>query len=219
MEVLLYPFTNITFTNTTSILLDASFMLSLLYDDDLKHPQCIEGLRKLLVGKCKLYVTNIISAEVLNQIMYKLFMLDIRHRIDKANPFNSQTNIRQIVASFSKYDKKIIKDKRLDKLGEINYKRYFDNLSKNSLKRDLLKVYYKTAVTMHSQLENTLNLSYLEINKQCMVRTKELMIKDLLSINDATHLAVCETYNIKYLLTLDGDFIYAENSKVNVLKI
>jgi predicted nucleic acid-binding protein len=52
-----------------------------------------------------------------------------------------------------------------------------------------------------------------------MLRTKELMIKDLLSINDATHLAVCENYNVKYLLTLDGDFIYAENSKVNVLKI
>jgi predicted nucleic acid-binding protein len=219
MEMLLYPFSNITFDINTSILLDASFLLSLVYDDDIKHSQCVEALKKIIVGKCKLYVTNIISAEVLNQIMYKIFMLDIRHRIDKCNPFNSQTNIKQIIGCFNKYDRKIIRDKRLDKLGEIHYKKYFDNLSKNSLKRDLLKVYFKTAVTMHNQLENTLKFEYVEVNKQCMIRTKDLMTKDLLSINDATHLAVCENHNIIYLLTLDGDFIYAESSKVHVLKI
>lgn len=219
MEMLLYPFPTVTFSNNTSILLDASFLLSLVYDDDVRHAQCVEALKKILIGKCRLYVTNIISAEVLNQIMYKIFIMDIRHKIDKCNPFNSETNIRQILSCFNKYDRKIIKDKRQDKLREIPYKKYFDNLSKNSLKRHLLKVYYKTAVTMHNQLENTLKFNYVEINKQCMSRTKELMTKDLLSINDATHLAVCENYNINYLLTLDGDFIYAENSKVNVLKV
>jgi predicted nucleic acid-binding protein len=219
MEMLLFPFSSIDFNNTTSILLDASFLLSLVYDDDIKHSQCVETLKKILIGKCKLYVTNIISAEVLNQIMYKIFIIDIRHKIDKCNPFNSETNIKQIINCFNKYDRKTIKDKREDKLREIHYKKYFDNLSKNSLKRNLLKIYYKTAVTMHNQLENTLNFDYVEINKLCMLRTKELMTKDLLSINDATHLAVCENYNIKYLLTLDGDFIYAENSKVNILKI
>jgi len=135
MEILFYPFSSIDFQSSTSILLDASFLLSLVYDDDIKHTECIEVFRILLNNQCKLLVTNIISAEVLNQIMYKIFMIDIRHKIDKESAFNSQTNIKQIISSFSKYDRKIIKDKRIDKLREIPYKKYFDNLSKNISKR------------------------------------------------------------------------------------
>lgn len=219
MEILLYPFSSIDFTSNTTILLDASFLLSLVYDDDIHHSECIEVFRILINKKTKLFVTNIISAEVLNQIMYRIFMMDIRHKMDKRNPFNSQTNIKEIISSFSKYDKKIIKDKRIDKLREIPYKKYFDNLSKNTKKRDILSIYYKTAVAMHNQLENTVKFSYVDINKQCMVKTKELMIKSMLSINDATHLASCICNNIEYLLTLDSDFIYAECDSVKVLKI
>ena len=83
MEILFYPFSSIDFQSSTSILLDASFLLSLVYDDDIKHTECIEVFRILLNNQCKLLVTNIISAEVLNQIMYKIFMIDIRHKIDK----------------------------------------------------------------------------------------------------------------------------------------
>ncbi|MEG1257069.1 type II toxin-antitoxin system VapC family toxin [Clostridium sp.] len=219
MEILSYPFSSVKFEQNTSILLDASFLLSLVYDDDIRHSECIEVFRILLNNKCILLVTNIISAEVLNQIMYKVFMMDIRHRIDKKSAFNSQTNIRQILSSFGKYDKKIVKDKRIDKLREIPYKKYFDNLSKNSTKRDLLSVYYKTAVAMHTQLENTVKYTYVEINKLCMAKTKDIMVKNLLSINDATHLATCICHNIEYLLTLDSDFIYAECNSVKILKI
>lgn len=219
MEILFYPFSSVNFQSNTSILLDASFLLSLVYDDDVKHSECIEVFRILLNNQCKLLVTNIISAEVLNQIMYKIFMIDIRHKIDKESAFNSQTNIKQIIASFSKYDRKIIKEKRIDKLREIPYKKYFDNLSKNSSKRDLLSVYYKTAVTMHNQLENTVKYTYVEINKLCMSKTKEIMVKNLLSINDATHIATCICHNIDYLLTLDSDFVYADCNSVSILKI
>lgn len=219
MDILFYPFGSIEFNSNTSILLDASFLLSLVYDDDIHHAECIEVFRILINKKTKLVITNIISAEVLNQIMYRVFMLDIRHRIDKRNPFNSATNIKDIISSFSKYDKKIIKDKRIDKLREIPYKKYFDNLSKNTNKRELLTIYYKTAVAMHNQLENTVKYTYVDINKQCMIKTKELMVKNLLSINDATHLAACICNNIEYLLTLDSDFIYAECESVKVLKI
>ncbi|WP_346916218.1 type II toxin-antitoxin system VapC family toxin [Clostridium sp.] len=219
MEILFYPFSSVDFQSSTSILLDASFLLSLVYDDDVKHTECIEVFRVLINNQCKLLVTNIISAEVLNQIMYKIFMIDIRHKIDKESAFNSQTNIKQIISSFSKYDRKIIKDKRMDKLREIPYKKYFDNLSKNSSKRDLLSVYYKTAVTMHNQLENTVKYEYVEINKFCMSKTKEIMVKNLLSINDATHIATCICHNINYLLTLDNDFVYANCDSVKILKI
>lgn len=219
MEILLYPFNSVDFNSNTSILLDASFLLSLVYDDDIHHAECIEVFRILINKKTKLVITNIISAEVLNQIMYRIFMLDIRHKMDKRNPFNSQSNIKEIISSFSKYDKKIIKDKRIDKLREIPYKKYFDNISKNSKKRDLLSTYYKTAVAMHNQLENTVKYNYIDINKQCMLKTKELMVKNLLSINDATHLAACLCNNIQYLLTLDSDFIYADCEIVKVLKI
>lgn len=219
MEILLYPFNSTDFNSNTTILLDASFLLSLVYDDDIHHAECIEVFRILINKKTKLFITNIISAEVLNQIMYRVFMLDIRHKMDKRNPFNTQTNIKEIISSFNKYDKKIIKDKRIDKLREIPYKKYFDNLSKNTKKREILSIYYKTAVAMHNQLENTVKYSYVDINKQCMVKTKELMVKNMLSINDASHLSACICNNIEYLLTLDSDFIYADCDSVKILKI
>lgn len=219
MEIILYPFTNIKLDNSTKILLDASFLLSLVYDDDIKHSECIEIFKKLITNKCTLLVTNIISAEVLNQIMYKIFMLDIQHKILKVNPFNTETNLREIINCFSKYDKRIIKDKRIDKLREIPYKKYFDNISKNSNRRNLLGIYYKTAVKMHSQLEKTVNFNYVEINKLSLTKTKDIMSTCLLSINDATHLAVCEQYNIHYILTLDSDFIYADTCPTHILKI
>lgn len=219
MEIISYPFPISIFKNTTSILLDASFLLSLVYDDDIHHNECIEVFRILLNKKTNLYVTNIVSAEVLNQIMYKVFINDMRYKIDKKNPFNSSDNIREIMHCFSKNDRKIIKEKRIDKLREIPYKKYFDNLSKNSAKRYLLEIYYKTAVAMHNQLENTVKYNYLEINKKCILKTKEIMVKNFLAINDATHLAACICNNVEYLLTLDSDFIYANCNEVKLLKI
>lgn len=219
MDILYYPFTNVEFNNKSSILLDASFLLSLIYDDDIHHNESIAFFRVLLNNKCILYITNIISAEVLNQIMYKIFTMDVCYRLEKRNPINSKENIKEIIHSFGKYDKKILKDKRYDKLREIPYKKYFDNLSKNSEKRHLLAIYYNTAVKLYTQLENTVKCNYADISKQCLIKTRELMVKNMLSINDATHLAACLLNNIQYLLTLDGDFVYSECPGVKVLKI
>lgn len=219
MEMILYPFKSVTFDESTSIMLDASFLLSLVYDEDIKHSECIEVLRKLLLNKCILYVTSVISSEVLNQIMYKVFMLDMQFKSGNNTPFNSRNNIRTILCSFNKYDRKTLKEKRTDKLVDIPYKKYFDNLSKNVLKKDLLAIYYKTAVNMHTQLENTIKFNYLDINKDCILKAKELMVKHLISVNDATILATAQCHCINYLLTLDSDFLYAESSSISILKI
>lgn len=219
MEMILYPFKGVSFNEKTSILLDASFLLSLVYDDDPKHSECIEVLRKIMLGKCTLYITSIISCEVLNQIMYKVFMIDVQYKITKATPFNTINNIKSIIYTFSKYDRRALKEKKTDKIVDIPYKKYFDNLSKNSLRKNLLNIYYKTAVSMHTQLEHTLKFKYLDINNICMVKSKELMVKHKIAVNDATILASAECYNVNYLLTLDSDFLYADSSSIQILKI
>ena len=60
MEILLYPFNSVDFNSNTSILLDASFLLSLVYDDDIHHAKSIEVFRILINKKTKLLITNII---------------------------------------------------------------------------------------------------------------------------------------------------------------
>ncbi|GAA0117098.1 type II toxin-antitoxin system VapC family toxin [Clostridium senegalense] len=219
MEMILYPFKGVVFDESTSILLDASFLLSLVYDDDPKHSECIEVLRKIMLGKSILYITSIISCEVLNQIMYKVFMIDVQYKITKATPFNTPNNIKCIISTFNKYDRKSLKEKRASKVVDIPYKKYFDNLSKNALRKNLLNIYYKTAVNMHTQLEHTLKFNYLDINDICMIKTKELMMTHNIAVNDATILAAAECYNINFLLTLDSDFLYADTSSVQILKI
>ena len=45
------------------------------------------------------------------------------------------------------------------------------------------------------------------------------MCDSLLSVNDAFHIATAEHNNIDFLLTLDGDFVFAESSEMKILKI
>jgi predicted nucleic acid-binding protein len=218
MELTLYPFKNIVF-NKNSVLLDASFLLSLIYDDDIKHSDCLSCLKQLSEGSCELYTTSIISAEVLNQILYKLFISDIQCKITNNSPYNSIDNIRSITNSFSRHDTKILKQRREDRLIHIPYKRYFDNISKNSIKRNLLNTYYNKSVEIISELEKIINIKYLNISEECISLVKNFMCENLLSVNDAFHLATAEYNNIDFLLTLDGDFIFAESSKMQILKI
>ena len=218
MELILYPFKNIVF-NKNSVLLDASFLLSLIYDDDIKHSDCLSCLKQLSEGRCELYTTSIISAEVLNQILYKLFISDIQYKISNSSPYNSVDNIRSITNSFSRHDTKILKEKKKDRLIHIPYKRYFDNISKNSMKRNLLNIYYNKSVEIISELEKIINIKYLNIPEECISLVKNLMCKNLLSVNDAFHIATAEYNTIDFLLTLDGDFIFAESSEMKILKI
>ena len=218
MQLILYPFKNTVF-NKNSVLLDASFLLSLIYDEDIKHSDCLSCLKQLSEGSCEFYTTSIISAEVLNQILYKLFISDIQCKISNNNPYNSMDNIRSITNSFSRHDTKILKQKREDRLIHIPYKRYFDNISKNSMKRNLLNIYYSKSVEIISELEKIINIRYLNITEECIPIVKNFMCENLLSVNDAFHLATAEYNKIDYLLTLDGDFIFAECSEMKILKI
>ena len=218
MQLILYPFKNIVF-NKNSVLLDASFLLSLIYDEDIKHSDCLSCLKLLSEGSCEFYTTSIISAEVLNQILYKLFISDIQCKISNNSPYNSMDNIRSITNSFSRHDTKILKQKREDRLIHIPYKRYFDNISKNSMKRNLLNIYYSKSVEIISELEKIINIRYLDITEECIPIVKNFMCENLLSVNDAFHLATAEYNKIDYLLTLDGDFIFAECSEMKILKI
>lgn len=218
MELILYPFKNIVF-NKNSVLLDASFLLSLIYDDDISHSDCLSCLKQLSEGSCEFYTTSIISAEVLNQILYKLFISDIECKITNNSPYNTPDNIRAITNSFSRHDTKILKQRREDRLIHIPYKRYFDNISKNSIKRNLLSTYYKKSVEIISELEKIINIKYLNISEECIPLVKNFMCTNLLSVNDAFHIASAEHNKIDFLLTLDGDFIFAESSEIKILKI
>ncbi|MCB2293077.1 PIN domain-containing protein [Clostridium algoriphilum] len=218
MQLILYPFKNIVF-NKNSVLLDASFLLSLIYDDDIKHSDCLSCLKQLSEGSCEFYTTSIISAEVLNKILYKLFISDIQCKISNESPYNSLDNIRSITNSFSRHDTKILKEKKKDRLIHIPYKRYFDNISKNSMKRNLLSIYYIKSVEIISELEKIINIKYLNISEECILLVKNFMCDSLLSVNDAFHIATAQHNNIDFLLTLDGDFIYAESSAMKILKI
>lgn len=218
MELILYPFKSIIF-NKNSVLLDASFLLSLIYDDDIKHSDCLSCLKQLSEGGSEFYTTSIISAEVLNQILYKLFISDIECKINNTRPYNSIANIKSIINTFSRHDTKILKQKKEDRLIHIPYKRYFDNISKNSMRRNLLNTYYIKSVEIISELEKIINIKYLNITEGCISLVKKFMCENLLSVNDAFHLATAEFNNIDFLLTLDGDFIFAESSKMKILKI
>jgi len=218
MQLILYPFKNIVF-NKNSVLLDASFLLSLIYDDDIKHSDCLSCLKQLSEGICDFYTTSIITAEVLNKILYKLFISDIQCRISNNSPYNSMDNIKTITNSFSRHDTKILKEKRKDRLIHIPYKRYFDNISKNSMKRSLLSIYYTKSVEIISELEKIINIKYLNISEECISLVKNFTCENLLSVNDAFHIATAQFNKIDFLLTLDGDFIFAESSEMKILKI
>ncbi|MBU3159557.1 PIN domain-containing protein [Clostridium frigoris] len=218
MQLILYPFKNVVF-NKNSVLLDASFLLSLIYDDDIKHSDCLSCLKQLSKGGSVFYTTSIITAEVMNKILYKLFISDIQCKINNTSPYNSMDNIRSITNSFSRHDTKILKEKKKDRLIHIPYKRYFDNISKNSMKRNLLNIYYSKSVEILSELEKIINIKYLSISEECISLVKKFMCESLLSVNDAFHIATAEHNNIDFLLTLDGDFIFAESSDMKILKI
>ncbi|MEG2353794.1 MAG: PIN domain-containing protein [Clostridium sp.] len=200
-------------------MLDTCFILTLLYDKDPKNKECIEVLSRLIISGSQLYITDITSAEILNQIPKKLFQNDIRYKIDKVDPLNSECNIDIILNSFNKHDRKLIKEKRLEKFNQIPFNKYFHNLSKNPWKKDLLKVYYVKAVEMHTQMERLLKFKNIPIDSKCINLAKELMKNYILPVNDSYHIACAEFNGIHYFITLDSDFEEIRNTKVVILKI
>lgn len=219
MKIINYPFQQAVLKNTTKILIDTCFLLSLLYDKDPKNPECIMTLKKLKLANCMLFTNDIITAEFINQIQKKLFLDDIKYRILHTEPVNTPSNVELILACFSKNDRKLIKERKLEKFHHIPFNKYFYNISKNEWKKDLLKVYFDKSVDSHSEIEKSLNLSHVSIDSSSVALAKDLMKKYMLSVNDAYHLACAELNNIEYLLTLDCDFEEISKIKVNILKI
>ena len=222
LKITHYPFKDVVFSKDTKILIDTCFFVSLLNDKDPKNSDCMALLRTFLVYECALYINELISAEFINQISKKLFVNDIRYKIDKTNPVNTPANINLITACFGKHDRKLIKDKRLEKFHNIPFNKYFYNIHKNEWKRDLLKIYFDKSVEMHSQFESGLKLKHAYINRLTTDLAKDIMCNHMLPINDAYLLACANTNNIPYLLTLDGDFDIIDQDNqlpVTILKI
>lgn len=190
-----------------------------MYNKDPKNKECKLTLETFLNCNCKLYINDVISAEVLNHITKKLFINDIKYSAVKTEPLNSISNINLIVSCFNKHDRKIIKERKLEKYNYIPFNKYFYNISKSPWKKDLLKIYYIKSVELHSLLVKSLKLNYLLIDQRIVELGKSYMKKHMLSVNDSYHLACSEHNKIDYLVTLDSDFEVIPNSNVTILKI
>jgi len=194
-------------------------MLTLLYNKDPKNKECILTLKVLMNSGCNLYINDIISAEVLNNITKKLFINDIKYSALKTEPLNSKSNINLIISCFNKHDRKIIKERKLEKYNRIPFNKYFYNISKSDWKKDLLKIYYVKAVELHSLLVNSLKLKYLSIDRKTVDLAKQYMKEYMMSVNDSYHIACAEYNSINYFITLDSDFKALKKSKIIILKI
>lgn len=220
MVVHTYPFNSISFSNKTSVLIDACFLLALLSENDSRYVECDDVLKKLVEAKCQLYVTNIVSSEILNHIIYRLFENDIRYKIDKVQSLNTTTNIGLLLSNFKPEDKIAIKKLHIRKVCRINFKRYFNEIYKNARFRKFLKIYFEKSVHLFETLEQKAGVKYVSVNKDMLTLAKQFMINDMLGVNDANHLAAASQKNFNYLLTLDGDFCYVTSPvNVEILKI
>lgn len=219
MNIIEYPFSSCKFTALNTIMLDTCFILTILYDTDPKNSECCNTVTKLKLSNCPLYVTDMVIAEAINQITKKLFMNDMKYKIEKIQPINTLYDIDLIVACFSKHDRKIIKERKLEHYKDIPFNKYFYNIAKNPWKKDLLKIYFNKSIELCSYVEKTLNLKYLSIDKDCMDLAKKFVNNYMLSINDAFHLACAENNSIQYFLTLDKDFESSIKSSTTILKI
>lgn len=220
MGVHIYPFNSISFDNKTSVLIDACFLLALLYENDNKHKECEKVLKELLDRKCQLYVTNIVSSEVLNQILYRLFASDMRYKVDGITPLNSRTHIGVLISNLTKNDKNDLRAGIINRVNRINFKYYFNQFYKDNRLRKFLKIYFEKATYYHEALEKKLGVKYISSNRAMLALAKDYMKNDMLGVNDANHLAAATQNELTYLLTLDGDFVYLTSKvKVGILKI
>lgn len=200
-------------------MLDTCFLIALLYDTDPKNLECCNTLTTLKKNACILYVNDMIIAESINQVTKKLFLNDMKYKIDHIQPLNSINDIEIIISAFSKRDKKIIKERRLEYYREIPFNKYFHNIAKNPWKKDLLKIYFTTAVDLFSYMQKVLRLQFISIGSTDIILSKLFVTKYMLSINDAFHLSCAANNGINYFLTLDKDFDFSIEAKTVILKI
>jgi predicted nucleic acid-binding protein len=217
MEVTKYPFDSSVFNNTTSVLLDACFLLALVDATDIKYDDCNTTMKQLLENKAQLFVTNVVSAEVLNVLMVKLFKLDMMSSIDHNNTLNSIGAIRHLLKHFRLPEQKKIAKKN-NSADNINYKLAFNKAYKSS-DRNLLNVYFQEAIRIQTEMEKAFSIKYISMNRDYFSECRLLMNQHMLMVNDASHLAVTESRKLTYLLSLDADFFGVSNVKTKLLKI
>lgn len=212
-----FPYTEINLDSQTKILLDACFLLALQDEEHEFNKYCDDILNILLRHKCKLFVSNVVIAEVINILVQKFFTIDIGYRSSKIM-FNTVDNINRFINNyFNDYEKQIVNNDNKDQFRKINFTKKFNYINKKSNERDLLKVYFEEAVNTINDLEKDLNLAILPINANMVLVAKELSSNYLMGINDAQHLAVSLSHRMDYILTLDGDFDKIPLSKINIL--
>lgn len=200
-------------------MMDTCFILTLLYDKDPKNTECSNLAIRLMLSKCKLFVTDMTAAETINQITKKLFLNDMRYKADKVNPLNSKSDINLICACFNNHHRRIIKDRKFEKYKDIPFNKYFYNIAKNPWKKDLLTIYFQKSVELYAYLEEILKFEYLSITKPSIDISKYFITENMLSVNDAFHLGCSQYHGIKYFLTLDRDFENNIQTSVKILKI
>ncbi|SHK34335.1 PIN domain-containing protein [Hathewaya proteolytica DSM 3090] len=219
MNIIDYPFDPNRILLGSSVMLDTCFILTLLYDTDPKNMESCNTLSLLRRNNCSLYVNDMTIAETINQITKKLFINDMKYKIDRIQPLNSINDIEIILSCFNKRDRKLIKERRLEYYKEIPFNKYFHNIAKNPWKKDLLKIYFTTSVDIFSYFEKVLNLKFVSITHTDVILSKLFITKYMLSINDAFHLSSAISHDITYFLTLDKDFDTAIEANINILKI
>ena len=218
MDCIEHPFSDsIGLNNSTSVLLDACFLLAMVDNTDNRFVKC-NGLMKTLIEKdVKKYVTAVVSAEVLNILMVKMFKNDIMASIDNLQAMNAPGAIKHLRTYFSKEEKKkfLNKGKAAERVG---YKRAFFKIYK-SFDRNLLNVYIQTAIDIQKHMETEFKLKYISINKNLYELSRNAMIKNNLLINDASHFVVSDEKKLGYIVTLDGDFERIQSNNIKVLTV
>lgn len=219
MKKIVYPFDNTVFSSKTSVFIDACFLLALLDKKDRKFQECINVSKILLDNKCQLYISPSVSAEVINKLIYQLFLQDILYQTYNSKPINSLKNIKIIIRKFSKADQNNISKSIIKEINKINFKKYFERIYKSNNYR-LLDIYFQKAVELEKLLEDRLHIKYISNNKQTVINARNYISQDLMGVNDAFHIAITVQNNIDYLLTLDKDFKRIKcNNKVSILRI
>jgi len=213
-----FPFSVVNLNKDSSILLDACFLLALQDEKHNLNEKCIEISNLLIDKKCKLYVSNVVLAEVLNKIIQRLFISDIGYRFT-TDILNSQENINKIITYFYPNEQKVILTATEEKFNKYKFMNHFDYIIKETEDIELLRVYFQEAIFLLEDLEQNLKLNCLPINANMVLTAKQFYKNFMMGINDAQHLSVALVHRLDYILTLDGDFEKIPVDKVKILKV
>lgn len=211
-----FPYTELDLNSQTKILLDACFLLSLQDESHKDNESCGIIANYLASSNCKLFVSNVVIAEVINKLIFRFFMMDIGYRFSELT-LNNNENINKLVTYFYSKERNIILNGTKEQFEKYSFSNHIDFINKKTSDRNLLKIYFEEAIDVMDDLEEDLSISILPINSNMVALAKELSSNYLMGINDAQHIAVSISHRMDYILTLDGDFEKIPIDKVKIL--